>query len=515
MKIDKGTIDIAKLLFFIFLFVGIFVRIWQFGNVPGDINQDEAYAGYEAYSILNYGIDSSGYRFPVYFVSWGSGMNALSSYLMIPFIAFCGLHTWVIRLPQFFIACLSLWVAYRLIQKMINTKAALCVLFLMSISPWHIMLSRWGLESNLAPGLLLFGLYFFVKGIENKKYFLVSALMYGMSLYSYATIWTIVPIILVFQCVYCILLKKIRMCKEIVLSGVIVFLLALPLVLFLFVNYGLIDEIRLPFISIPKLLYMRTGEISFRNISSNLKNLWSIIVTQSDGLIWNATERYGLFYKWSLPFFFLGLFNLIDNTVKSIKKHEFDWRVLILIQLMAGIILGSLITVNINRVNILFIPMIIVIAVGVLYLCELIGYKYMLIIPFIVYAICFSGFVKFYFGEYQQICSGYFTEGIEDAIKSVNKSDKTIYIAPEIHYPKVLFLAKEPTDIYRDTVKYKNYPSAFLQAASFDHYVFSDDYSQIDEHCIYIFNAGIDKSPFNERGFTIMQYDGYIVAEKY
>ena len=37
----------ARILFAIFMLMGILVRIWQFGIVPGDIHQDEAFAGYE------------------------------------------------------------------------------------------------------------------------------------------------------------------------------------------------------------------------------------------------------------------------------------------------------------------------------------------------------------------------------------------------------------------------------------------------------------------------------------
>ena len=69
------------ILFSVFLLLGIFIRVWRFGTVPGGINQDEAFAGYEACSLLNYGVDSAGYRSPCNIVSWGSGMNVLESYL--------------------------------------------------------------------------------------------------------------------------------------------------------------------------------------------------------------------------------------------------------------------------------------------------------------------------------------------------------------------------------------------------------------------------------------------------
>ena len=100
-----------RALFWLILAIGIFARVFRFGLVPGGINQDEAFAGYEAWALLNYGIDTAGYHNPVYLTAWGSGMNALESYLMMPFIALFGLKVWVIRLPQLIVSCMSLWVA--------------------------------------------------------------------------------------------------------------------------------------------------------------------------------------------------------------------------------------------------------------------------------------------------------------------------------------------------------------------------------------------------------------------
>ena len=292
---QKQWDKLIPLLFAVFLAVGIGARVWRFGAVPGGINQDEAFAAYEAYSILRTGLDTSGYPFPVYLTAWGSGMNALESYLMMPFIALFGLEAWAVRLPQLIVAVLSLIAAYDVMKRLIDRWAALCGLFLLAVCPWHILLSRWGLESNLAPGFLLFGLCFFLRGLEDHRFFLLSALMYGLSLYCYATIWPFVPLILALQAGYALWCGRLRfrgrdgLCVG--LSVGVLFLLALPLMLFLLVNWGWIDEIRLPFLSIPKLVVMRGGEISLSRMPENGANLWSIFLHQWDGLLWNRSEE--------------------------------------------------------------------------------------------------------------------------------------------------------------------------------------------------------------------------------
>ena len=52
----------AQFVFAAILLLGTFARVYMFGSVPGDINQDEAFAGYNAYTLLHHAADSYGYR---------------------------------------------------------------------------------------------------------------------------------------------------------------------------------------------------------------------------------------------------------------------------------------------------------------------------------------------------------------------------------------------------------------------------------------------------------------------
>ena len=51
----KGTVLFGTV--FIILVVGMLVRVIGIEDMPNALNCDEASAGYEAFSILNYGID--------------------------------------------------------------------------------------------------------------------------------------------------------------------------------------------------------------------------------------------------------------------------------------------------------------------------------------------------------------------------------------------------------------------------------------------------------------------------
>ena len=69
------------------IFTGFLIRLLMLKSLPYGLNQDEASSGYDAFALLAKGIDRNGVSFPVLFVSWGSGQNALMAYLAMPFIA--------------------------------------------------------------------------------------------------------------------------------------------------------------------------------------------------------------------------------------------------------------------------------------------------------------------------------------------------------------------------------------------------------------------------------------------
>ena len=518
MNADKKD-KIRWILFGAALICIVFSRVYQIQSVPGDINQDEAFSGYNAYTLAHSGKDSFGYRFPMYLTAWGSGMNAMHAYLSIPFVVLFGTNAWSLRIVPVLCAVLTLLAVYFIAKHYVNEYFALFLFFFAGIAPWHIMLSRWGLESNLAPAFLCFGLFFFLKGIEQEKYFLWSVVFYGLSLYTYATIWVAVPFIIGAQVLYLILLKKIHFRVQTLLSAVILFVLALPALLFLLVNQGKIEEIRLPFLSIPKLVAFRGNEISLQHLPENFKNLWNIILTQNDGLPWNTTEQYGLFYKISLPFALIGLVYLVITMILKVRKKEFSIEIILFIHLLAGLMIGLLIQVNVNRVNILFLPLICLAASGLYAVFTALGYLkkwkkwkyYGLVIPVMVYLIFFIRFERFYFTEYKELIGWYFCQGLEEVMEyQVENLDETghVYVTSNANYARILYYVRENIEDYQSSVVYTNYPSMFLDVASFGKYSFYvDGNREPDGTSVYI----LDESYQGSNLMNSLQASGYQV----
>ena len=109
----QNKINILVALIFL---IGFSVRIIGITDYPNGFNCDEASIGYEAYSVLNYGIDRNGNSWPVFLEAWGSGQNALYMYIIMPFIKLFGLTVLSVRLPMALIGCISLIVMYNLLK---------------------------------------------------------------------------------------------------------------------------------------------------------------------------------------------------------------------------------------------------------------------------------------------------------------------------------------------------------------------------------------------------------------
>lgn len=504
---------LVRLLFILLMLLGVAVRAWRFGAVPGGINQDEAFAGYEAYSLLHYGVDSSGHSFPVYFTAWGSGMNALGPYLMLPFIALFGLETWAIRLPQLIVACLTLWAVFALMRRLAGDRAALLALLMLAICPWHIYLSRWGLESNLAPGFLIFGLYFFVRGLENERFLPPAALMYGLSLYAYAVLWTVMPLILLLQIgcgLYC---KKLRFSWSFIAAGLIFLLLALPLFMFLLVNLGVMEEFRIGPVSIPRLVVLRSNEISLSNIGANAKALLKLFAEMTGGMPLSYGGSRGLFSVCTLPFFFIGLGLCAVRGLRGLKRRELNGGALVLIQLLAALVLGLLTVINETRFNCAYIPMLLTAALGLDFVCGLTRRRAAAAAAAGAYLLHFVFFTGFYFGRYPELTRWGFAVGLEEALELAETAEGTIYLDSGIYYSDVLFYTAEPVDEYLATVEYSNYPSAFLDVASFGRYVFGFDASQPDPEGAYIFFTGAEaEGLLQSAGYELTEHGVYTLA---
>lgn len=507
--------DSKKIYIGLILIIAVLTRCAGFGAYPGGVHVDEAFSGYEAWSMLNYGTDSWGYHNPVYLTAWGSGMNVMNSILIMPFVKVWGLNEITIRLPQVIIGLVSIYVFYLLLKNMENEKVALLGTFFLAISPWHIMMSRWGLESNLAPGFLLIAVYFFVKGLNKGNYLMLSAVFFGLSLYCYAATWILVPVMLFIWGIYCIKMKKVRFSPSLWAGILILLVLAFPLILFVLVNMGVIEEIKTNFLSIPRMLYFRADELSFQNWLHYGKQLLHLIIFQEDGCIWNATPYFGLYYLISAPFIAIGGIVYFSRMIRNSRNKKFGFEIMVLSWLFIGLCTGVVQGINVHKINYCHIPAIILWTIGADYLLS--KKKELTLLVISVYLCCLVAFMGYYFTVFQKQISERQLQGAGEAIYAAEKlfekgNYESICPTPELRHSRVLFYSQFPTDSFREQVVWKNYPDKFLNTKSFGNFEWDDDKEDsFNENKIYILQLS-EISEYIEAGWNVDIYDYVGVA---
>lgn len=478
------------------MLIGVLVRVIALDRFPGGINQDEAYSAYEAWCLLSDGMDSWGYRFPVYLTVWGSGQSALQSYLMAPLMALLGPTLSAVRLPEAINACLSLPIIYLILRRLYDRRTALIGLAFLVVCPWHIMMARWGLDCNFAPGLLLMGMYFFIKGSDEPKAYLASGFVYGLSLYAYATIWVVLPFMLLLHAAYLWYTNKLRISRWLFAGAALLGVMAAPLIAFLAVNWGILPEIQTAFFSIPRMPQMRGDEVTFANLYENVYRLVKTFLLQRDGMIWNATDEFGLYYHISLPFMLLGGCVCLICSVKSIWRREFDGSVLILIWLALGMLQGCMIDGNINRLNFLHMPIILCIVLGIAQLTAWLRGKWRIAGGCIAaaYAVSFVLFIGHYFTGYQQQLDPYFDAGLDEALDYAQSvTDGEITVSSEIIYPKILYYGRIEPETFRKSVVWSGEPGAFMRINTVDRYRFGVTKEAMHEGVCILKAAEIEK----------------------
>ncbi len=455
------------------LFLGCALRLLRIGALPYGLNQDEASAGYEALALLREGVDRCGNRWPALFVSWGSGQNVLMSYLAIPFVALLGLNEVSVRLPNAIFGCLTLFVFWRFTRRCGGKRFGLIALGLLAVNPWHIMASRWALESNLLPAFLLTGIWLTALSREKPWMLAGAAAAFGLSLYAYGTAFFFLPLYLV--CAVILLRKQLRSAPFFVSLGIFL-LLALPIGLCQLLNVLGWEEIRFLGLTLPRLSETRQAATSVfgggaGSILTNLKAFLSILWHGGDGLIYNALPFWqgGLLYFFGLPMAVLGaVFSFLR---RKDRRDEAVMRIALLCSLVCTLLIDG----NVNRLNLVWLPLLYFSAYG----CALIAEKLkkLAVIPAVGVLVCFVLF----FGHYRDTFGGegnvnYFPD-LGRAIQIADAMNAgTVYITDWVNQPYIfaLFYTQASPSDFAESVEYRNLNAAFRRVNRFGGFEFED-----------------------------------------
>jgi len=497
--------------------LGAAVRLLQYGRIPPGLNQDEASIGYDAYAILNFGIDRNGIHNPVHLIAWGSGQNALYAYLDMPFIYLFGLTPLSVRAVNAIFGLADLVAFYFLLLRTGGGRPlALIGLFLLVISPWHIMMSRWALESNLFPSLVLIAVFLLYLSLRRNNWFPSACFVFALSLYAYGTSYFFVPVFLLCVVIYVLSAKRIRPPQ--VIGGLAVFgLCAVPIVLFILINRLQLPSIDAGFFTIPRLAstprFVQVSSVFggqvLRQGAHNFSRFLHVFMGQDDGLPWNAIPPYGFLYFLCMPLLFIGLGICMNQLIYQKSGAALP----LLVWFGVAVLMAFVMDVNINRINIIYFPAIFLAACGVHGLHQRI--RGSLVVLAVVFGACFGQFSVEYFTRYPQAMSSVFCESFGEALTfAAGATDGQISVTDRVNMPYIFALFYERGDPgeFQQTVRYSNTTTSPLPfVSSFGRYRFGIGDAADAEVSAYVITPA-EEAAIDSTDFELTRFKHYSVA---
>lgn len=335
-------------------------------------------------------------------------------------------------------------------------------------------------------------------------YFIAGAL-FGLTLYTYALSYIVVPVFLLLMLIYLIKNKQIKI-SQIIVFAIPLAILAMPLVMLLLVQRGIMEPIY-SWITIPKLLENRTGEIRILNPREILDNLEKSFII--DGLLYNRVAGIG-------PIGFIGLFTAViglTDIIRNRKNQEkFSLNVIMIFAFISNFILILFVEdMNINKANGMYISVIYFGAIGIKYLYK--QSKILLTLTIIMYMMTLGIFIyKYYFSEADVVANLFDYDSLE-LMEYVN--DK--YADKKIHTSAVNFIYGlyskpiSPKEFSESKVIYQGYLTGIIGYSKITSMITFDDLNEDD---IYIVDYEIDARKIESKGFQRENFGKYIILYK-
>lgn len=486
----------SSLLILVVLIAAV-LRFYQLADIPPALTWDEVAWGYNSYSLGIDGKDEFGVFLPYKFIeSFGDFKPPLYAYIGIIPIKIWGLTEFAVRFPSVFFGVLTVLLTYFLTKeifysnsksKTLNPKQiensnhlgpkqlkienfklkilALTAAALLSISPWHINLSRGAFEANVSQFFIVFGIYLFLLALRKNMWLLsLSAVSFVFSFYTFNTARVFVPMIVIV--LGFVFVKKLwRYKKQTVFAGIVGFLLLFPIIGFLFspqaslrfrevnifTDSSIIERANQEIENdsstmLSKVLHNRRIKYAVSFLSHYFDHFTpTFLFIKGDGNPKFSTRDVGQLYVWSIPFLIIGALLLF-------RKREGKWWI-VPTWLLVGIIPAATAreTPHALRIETVIPTFQIVIAYGfvssMIFLKERIhkSWLYKVIVYVLLLILLLNvgyylyGYYVHYSREYSREWQYGYKQAIEYAVENEDNYDQ-IYITDKLGRPYIYYL---------------------------------------------------------------------------
>lgn len=220
--------------------IGCILRFYNLDTIPHSLDRDEAFLGYNAFSLIHTGRDMTGNLLPLHLESFLYTPAGYSYISTIPVLLF-GLSAFSVRFASAFFGAITpiIFVLFLLElfqgsgKKYFNIYlASLLGGFFIVFSPWNILLSRTASVSTVVSFLIVLGLYLFLKARNGSKWILIlSYLCFFSSLLFYIAPYSVLPFLI--PLIFYFSRKNLKDSKIVHIAG---FSLIMGLIIFTFLS---------------------------------------------------------------------------------------------------------------------------------------------------------------------------------------------------------------------------------------------------------------------------------------
>ncbi len=173
--------------FLLIIILASFLRLYNLGNVPVGMTDDEIRETYTAYSIAHTGKDVFGNFLPVVFkIDGSSTWSPVLVYIKVPFSLFLPLNPFTARFPYALAAIFSVALFYFIVKKLFNERIAIASSFALSVSVWQIQLARFVIEADISLTLYLLGVFIYLYSKNKTKLIILSMIVLFLAFFGYS-----------------------------------------------------------------------------------------------------------------------------------------------------------------------------------------------------------------------------------------------------------------------------------------------------------------------------------------
>ena len=471
--------NFSLIILFSVLLIGIFFRFYRLSEFPVGFHVDEAINGVNGYFLLQTGRDSNNNKFPLQTEMFGDYNPTGYAYLATIPIKIFGLTVFATRFPGALLGSFSILAVFLLTYAIfLDKKTAILSSLFVAVSPWNIILSRSSEQTLTALFFVILGFSLTIFSLSRKQSlsFLISGmLVISISFFIYFT--PRVFVLLIFPILFISFFNRIKQMNlryKLVFTASFLLLIFLSFFLSVFLKGSENRFKQLSIFSFPETKLVMEEQIredgvlgknametrAFHNklINYSLTYLSNYFEYFSANFLflkgglppWLKVTGLGYIYLIELPFFIIGIINLIKNRD---KKFWFVILWLLIAPLTAAITVDE--TPNIRRSLVMFPAVEIISAYGLLVILKNKKSFIRVFLSFfigLIFIFNFAYFLHQYFGHEKVHRTWYRTNGMSKMIEEIkrvyNSYDKIIISKSQAMYPLILFYMKYDPKTY-------------------------------------------------------------------